>query len=141
MSTPSCTLLIVFIFTLVEPQLKLVKSLHGSILQLERAKILIVACRQAVVLHSSDVDRERVDTQLTSLFVLQSRSLGNCDGAQLSKNNTGDATNNDVTNNVAVVNAILCTVADVRNQIHGIQHIHPAVAYILRIRWYMKWEK
>lgn len=67
--------------------------------------MLIVACRQAAALHSGVVDTERVDIQLTSLFVLQ--SLGSFDGAVLSKNNTGDATNNDVTNKVAVVSAIL----------------------------------
>lgn len=45
----------------------------------------------------------------------------------LSRKSTGDATNNDVTSSVAVVSAILCTVADVRNHTHGIQQIHPAV--------------
>lgn len=104
-STPSCTLLIVFTLPLVEPQLKLVKSLHGSNFQLERASILIVACRQIVLLHSGVADTERVDTQLTSLFVLQ--SFGSCDGAVLNKKSTGDATNNDVTSNVAVVIPIL----------------------------------
>lgn len=63
--------------------------------------------------------------QLTSLFELQ--SLGSCDGAVDNKNNTGDATNSDVTSNVAVVIAILCTAADVRSQTQGIQHTHPAV--------------
>lgn len=105
-STPSCTLLIAFALFFVEPQLKLAKSLHGSTFQLERVSMLIVACRQAAALHSSVDDAiERVDMQLTSLFVLQ--SLGSCDGAVLSRNRTGDATNNDVTNNVAVVKAIL----------------------------------
>lgn len=108
------------------------KSLHGSTFQLERASILIVACRHAAALHSGVVDTERVDTQLTSLLTLQ--SLGSWDGAVLSRNNTGDATNNDVTNRVAVVSAILCTVADVRNQTHGMQHIHPAVICV-RISW------
>lgn len=105
MSTPSCTLLIVFTLPLAGPQLKLVKSLHGSTFQLDRASMLIVACRQAAALHSGVADTCRVDTQLTSLFMLQ--SLGNCDGAVLNRNKTGDATNNDVTNNVAVVIAIL----------------------------------
>lgn len=125
MSTPSCTLLIAFTLPFVAPQLKLVKSLHGSTFQFERASMLIVACRHAGALHSGVVDTERVDTQLTSLFVLQ--SFGSCDGAVLNRNSTGDATNKDVTNRVAVVNAILRTVADVRNQTHGMQHIHPAV--------------
>lgn len=105
MSTPSCTLLIVLALPLVEPQLKLVKSLHGSTFQLDRANMLIVACRQVSVVHSGVAATERDDTQLTSLFVLQ--SLGSCDGAVLNKNRTGDATKSDVTNNVAVVNAIL----------------------------------
>lgn len=84
----------------------------------------IVAIRHALLLHSGGV-AVRVDIQFTSLRELQ--SFGSCDGAVLNKNNTGDATNNDVTNNVAVVNAILCTVCDVRSHTHGIQHIHPAV--------------
>lgn len=124
MSTPSCALLIAFALFLFAPQLKLVKSLHGSIFQFDRASILIVACRQFAVLHSG-VDTERVDMQLTSLFVLQ--SFGSCDGAVLNRNKTGDATNSDVTSRVAVVNAILCTVAEVRSQTQGMQHIHPAV--------------
>lgn len=86
--------------------------------------------RQAAVLHSGVVDTERVDTQLTSLFVLQSITFGNCEGAVDSKNNTGDATNIVVTSNVAVVIASLCTVADVLHQKHGMQHIHPAVIYV-----------
>lgn len=104
-STPSCTLLMVFALLLVEPQLNVAKSLHGSTFQFERVSMLIVACRQAAVLHSGVDDSERVDMQLTSLFVLQ--SFGSCDGAVLSKNRTGDATSNDVTNSVAVVKAIL----------------------------------
>lgn len=79
-------------------------------------------------MHSGVADTERVDTQLTSLFILQ--SFGSCDGAVLNKNSTGDATSIVVTSNVAVVIAILCTVADVRNQTHGMQHIHPAVIYV-----------
>lgn len=79
-------------------------------------------------MHSGVVDTERVDTQLTSLFILQ--SFGSCDGAVLNKNNTGEATNRLVTSSVAVVIAILWTVADVRNQTHGMQHTHPAVSYV-----------
>lgn len=45
----------------------------------------------------------------------------------LSKNRTGDATSSEVTSNVAVVIAILCTVADVRSHMHGAQQIHPDV--------------
>lgn len=90
--------------------------------------MLIVACRQAAALHSGVADTCRVDTQLTSLFVLQ--SLGSCDGAVLNRKSTGEATNNEVTNNVAVVIAILWTVADVRSQTHGMQQIHPAVIYV-----------
>lgn len=72
----------------------------------------------------------RTDKQFKSVFVLQ--SLGNCDGAVLNKNKTGDATNSDVTSNVAVVNAILCIVADVRSQTQGTQHIHPAESFKTR---------
>lgn len=43
-STPSCVLLIAFTLLLVAPQLKPLKSLHGSSFQLERARMLIVAC-------------------------------------------------------------------------------------------------
>lgn len=43
-STPSCALLIAFTLLLVAPQLKLVKSLHGSTFQFDRETILIVIC-------------------------------------------------------------------------------------------------
>lgn len=78
--------------------------MHGSTFQLVRACIPIVAIRHAALLHSGGV-ADRVDIQFTSFRALQ--SFGNCDGAVLNKNNTGDATNSDVTNNVAVVKAIL----------------------------------
>lgn len=55
----------------------------------------------------------------------EKQPFGSWDGAVLSKKSTGDATSKDVTNNVAVVIAILWTVADVLSQKHGAQHIHP----------------
>lgn len=98
----------------------------------------MVMLRQAAELHSGVADTERVDTQLTSLFILQ--SFGSCDGAVDNKNITGEATSNDVTSNVAVVIAILWTVADVRSQTHGMQHIHPAVIYVW-IDFVLYWKK
>lgn len=85
--------------------------------------MLIAAIRHAAVLHSGCGDR--VGKQLKSFFELQ--SFGNWDGAVLNRNSTGDATSRDVTSNVAVVKAILWTVADVRSHTHGMQHTHPAV--------------
>lgn len=102
-STPSCALLIAFKLPFVVAQLKFLNSLHGSTFQFVRDCMLIVAVRHAAVLHSGA--GVRVGKQLKSFFVLQ--SFGSCDGAVLSKNSTGEATSNDVTNNVAVVNASL----------------------------------
>lgn len=141
-STPSCMLLTVFAVFL--EQLNPLKSRHGSIFQLVRACMLIMAWRHVIVVHSVCGDG-RV-TQFASLFILQ--SLGSCDGAVLSRKSTGDATSNDVTNSVAVVKAILCTVADVRSHTHGTQQIQPAVTCILvkasqfnrrRIWWWRCW--
>lgn len=70
-STPSCTLFIVFKLPLFAEQLKLLKSRHGSTFQLVRAWMPIVAIRHATLLHSGGAD-ERVDMQFTSLFELQS---------------------------------------------------------------------
>lgn len=96
-------LLTVFVPLLVVAQLKLLKSWHGSIFQLVRAWMLIIAWRHVIVVHS-ERGIGRV-TQFTSLLVLQ--SLGSCDGAVLSRNRTGEATSSDVTSSVAVVMAIL----------------------------------
>lgn len=85
--------------------------------------MLMAAVRHAAVLHSGTGDR--VGKQLKSFFELQ--SFGSCDGAVLSRKSTGEATNSEVTNSVAVVNASLCTVADVRSHTHGMQHTQPAV--------------
>lgn len=65
--------------------------------------MLNAATRQCDTLHSGV--GARVGKQLKSFLVLQ--SFGNCDGAVLNKNSTGDATSNDVTNNVAMVIANL----------------------------------
>lgn len=64
-----------------------------------------------------------IGTQSMSCLELHSR--GNCDGAVLSRNRTGEATSSEVTSSVAVVMAILCTAADVRSQMHGAQQIQP----------------
>ena len=47
----------------------------------------------------------------------------------LIKNNIGDATSKEVTNKVAVVIAILWTVADVRSHMQGAQHIQPSAVF------------
>lgn len=122
-STPSCALRATFILPLLAEQLKFRKFVHRSAFQFIRACMLNAACRHCDILHSGAGGR--VGKQLKSFLLLQ--SFGNCDGAVLNRNNTGDATSNDVTNRVAMVIASLWTVADVRSHTHGIQHIHPAV--------------
>lgn len=123
-STSSWELLTIFKLPSGEEQLKFRNSLQGSSFQFRRARRLRAADWHSGKAHSGAVGFVGIQSRSCR----DRHSRGNWDGAVLSRKSTGEATSKEVTSNVAVVMAILCTVADVRNQMHGAQHIQPDVS-------------